>query len=124
MLIYSLIFAVILICFFIDEIHPRYNKLILWLVAVILILFAGLRAPGVDNDSWQYYSIFEHVRTFSDVYGGRTDLMALALPYLLKVIGIYSLAACLTIFAALGVGFKIRACSKFSIAPLHQLPVI
>lgn len=116
-------FIIILACYLLYEIYPEFNKIITCVIALLLIMLAGFRAPGVDNDSFQYYFIFEHVRFFQDVYSGRTDLMALLIPYLLKFFGIYSFTLTLLCFASIAVFFKTRAFIKFSPIPILSILV-
>lgn len=58
MLFYFLIFLFIAFFLFVSESIAIPEKYLLFLIAIVLILIAGLRRPGVDSDSLTYIDVF------------------------------------------------------------------
>jgi len=58
MLFYYFIFILIFSSLFVSQNINVSKKILLWVIAIILILVAGLRPPGVDSDSRTYIDVF------------------------------------------------------------------
>lgn len=87
-------------------------------LAIVLILFAGLRGIDVSQDGMNYTIMFDKYEQYSDWFFYTNEIMAVAIPVTLKYLGLYSYASVFLLFAFLGVTFKFIAIRKYSLIPL------
>lgn len=62
--------------------YIQFQRLSLFIVAVGLILFAGLRDYGIGTDTWNYYRIWNNARSLGDVLSSNIEIGYMLLVWL------------------------------------------
>ncbi len=120
MVIYYLIFLFLIILFIYNEFQSGLEKLLLFLVATIFTIFAGIKELNVSHDGMNYAYMFDRVNFYSDYFNNYYDVMTILIAVTLKYLNLYSYLLIFIIFAVLGVFLKIKAISKYSVLPLFS----
>ena len=75
MTVYYLIFIISFILCFFDFVKSKVIKFFPYFIfAVLLVLFVGLRYPGIDNDSKNYIDMFEFTSFHHTKIFGKVDM--------------------------------------------------
>lgn len=121
MAIFFIIYAVILFLLLVRYNIPELDKYLTWGVGIFLIVFAGCRGVGTDNDMVAYMGIFDKPQTLAYFWQSHDEFIATALPVLLKYFGFYSYLNIFFIFAIISIAPKLYAINKYSAFPLVSL---
>lgn len=90
MTVYYLIFIISFILCFFDFVKSKVIKFFPYFIfAVLLVLFVGLRYPGIDNDSKNYIDMFEFYKfsSYQDIWEGGYGYVEKGYVLLNKVLG-------------------------------------
>lgn len=96
---------------------------ITFLITLMLVLFAGLRAVNVDRDYGNYTTIFNSVNSFSDVTDHKIDVefSFKLMCYLIKSIGL-DISSLMLLIAAIAITINISIYKKIS--PIFSVALI
>lgn len=112
-------FSVVIFCAYLFSTNKIYiQNLYLFILFVLMSIFAGIRGIDISNDGANYAYMFDSVYSYSDWFYSRNELMAVIIPVTLKYLDIYYYSTVFLCFAFLGVGFKLLAIKRYSPLPL------
>src|SRR3954469_5473248 len=119
MLFYFILFLLIGFILFISPSYKGYQKFLLFIVAFILILVAGLRTPGVDSDSINYltnFSTFGQPSSYFTDYEGNSffEPAYYLIPSIINGFFHLDYVWVFLIFALLGIGLKVIAITRLT----------
>lgn len=100
---------------------PELEKHLTWILGVYLIIFAGCRGIGTDNDMEAYIDLFNKPESLAYFHQSRDELIATLLPVFLKYFYSYSTLAIFMIFAIISITPKVYAMNKYSAFPLVSM---
>ncbi len=93
----------------------------LFLLSAILTLLCGFRAIGVDQDSYNYFFMFNMFNNYFDSLSVGVEPGFSVLTTLLKKVGLDSMNYLFLVFALLSVPIKIRFIYKYSKYPILSI---